>query len=88
MLLWGPCEITSPCWLPTLLALGGGGCPVPVSLAPAHHGRAMPSTEPCSGQVCREPIWQLGTRPPASFTCTITAVWCKAYVSLLANCLL
>lgn len=30
MLLQGPCESASPGWLPTLLALGRGGCTVPV----------------------------------------------------------
>lgn len=30
MLLQGPRESASPRWLPTLLALGRGGCPVPV----------------------------------------------------------
>lgn len=75
MLSQGPCESHQPLLASHTAGPGQGALSYPLSLA--HHGYTMPCAQPCSGQVCREPIWQLGTRLPASFTCMITTVRCS-----------
>lgn len=78
MLLQGPCESASPGWLPTLLALGRGGCTVPVPHPSTSQPRDAKRLALLGAGLLRADL-AAGHMSTCLifFTCTITVVWCS-----------